>query len=289
MIHYCDNQKLQAVGLSFSPVPEHNRLVSVEGCCTELHNALHQLPTCSCPPAVCADMYTGVSSVLACLVAHADISINSLQYDRRIRQMFSKFKTRQASLSLSVKHEEIPPLHGNIPRLGIDMDIVCELVTRRIAGKQTAESSPDKTWKREGPGTDAVCVGRQYVFIPLHTHCICFLISHRHMRGFPASSVPLKSSRHVCLCQAVACFRDYIFSPEFPFSFASKEFSINSHPPFDKHTHTHTRTHTHILTFTFVLWRGLWEVIRKFSCITMNVVWDQKTACNMIKHIEIIY
>lgn len=115
--------------------------------------------------------------------------------------MFSNCKTRQASMSLLVKHGKIPLLHDYTPGLP----------SIWIPGKQTTESLPDNTWERKGPGTGAVCVGRQHLFITLHY--ICFLSSHRHKRWFPASSVPLKSFQRVCLCQPLVCFRDYIFVP----------------------------------------------------------------------------
>lgn len=67
------------------------------------------------------------------------------------------------------------------------------------------------------PGTDDAPgharTRSQPAFVPNSLRRICFLISHRHMRGFPASGVPLKSSQRVCFCQALACFRDYIFVP----------------------------------------------------------------------------
>lgn len=161
--------------------------------------------------------------------------------------------------------------------LAIDMDIVCELVTGEIAGKQTTESLPDNTWKRKGPSTDTVCVGRQYVFIPLCT-AFASLSPIGTWEDSQRAAVPLKSSQCVCLCQALACFRDYIFS--FPF--------LNSPPRWPQRNSASTswHTHTHLLVkiHTYALWRRLWEVIRTISCITMNVVWHKKTAYNMIQH-----
>lgn len=98
--------------------------------------------------------------------------------------------------------------------LGIDMDVVCLLVTEEIDSKQTAESLDDNTWERKGPCIGTVCVGRLYVFIHL---CTTFgaLSPISTWEGSQRAAIPLKSSQHVCLCQALACFRDYIFS--FPF------------------------------------------------------------------------
>ncbi len=121
--------------------------------------------------------------------------------------------------------------------LGIDMDIVCELVTGEIAGKQTTESLPDNTWKRKDPGT--VCVGRQYVFIPLCT-AFASLSPIGTWEDSRRAAVPLKSSQHVCLCQALACFRDYIFS----FLHSPPRWPQRNSVSTSWRTHTHTQTHT---------------------------------------------
>lgn len=180
--------------------------------------------------------------------------------------------------------ELISKARGNSPvtwlhsRHGIHMDIDCKLVTREIAGKQTTESLPDNTWKRKGPGTGAVCVWAD---------SMCSYFSSLHLLSYLPSAherIPVeepslwKSSQRVCLCQALACFRDYIFSysfpsPEFPSSFCPRGIQQRlPSPPPDTRTHPLVKMHTSALR-----WR-LWEVIKTISCITVNVVWHQENS-----------
>lgn len=143
-------------------------------------------------------------------------------------------------------------------------------MTEAIDGKQTAEPLHN-TWKRKGPCIGTVCVDRQYVFIPL---CTAFgaLSPISIWEGSRRAAIPLKSSQHVCLCQALACFRDYIFS--FPF--------LNSPPCSPQRnsatTHPYLLPHMHIYLFecTSALWWGFWGVIRTVSCMTMNIVQNHK-------------
>lgn len=141
--------------------------------------------------------------------------------------------------------------------LGVETTIQYALL-KRWQGKLPVNKQPNLcliTHERErGPGTlvvcVCVCVGRQYVFIPL---CSAFasLSPICTWEGSRRAAVPLKSSQRVCLCQPLACFKDYIFS--FPFlnsppCFASKESSDNSPSPPETHTHIHTsKTHIYSL------------------------------------------
>lgn len=112
----------------------------------------------------------------------------------------------------------IPPVRGYVPRTRLEL--------AGVTRTRTAEKK-DQTKPR-------LC---RRVVSSSPRRCICRLISHRHMRGFPASAVPLKSSRRVCFCQALACFGDYIFVPLL--SSASQEFTLY----LLTHTSAHARAH----------------------------------------------
>lgn len=104
--------------------------------------------------------------------------------------------------------------------------------TLQVNKQVTSDSSPD----------DRKRVSLWCVVFSAVRRCICHLNSHRRMRGFPASGVPLKSSQRVCFCQALACFGDYIFVPLLSCSpplLASKEFMLY----LLTHTSVHARTH----------------------------------------------
>ena len=195
-----------------------------------------------------ADMHTGVCGVPCMPISwrwqkHKQFAL----WPKNLTDVFQlQDKASPVELIREKREGESPPSHGYTPGTGISVDVVCELVTREIASKQTTESSPDNTWKRGGR---CVCV------------CVCVCVCADGMRSYlsalrfaslsPISTwedsrraaVPLKSSQHVCLCQALACFRDYIFS--FPF--------LNSpsrSPPRNSATtplHLLRDTHTHLL------------------------------------------
>ena len=224
-----------------------------------------------------ADMHTGVCGVPCMPISwrwqkHKQFAL----WPKNLTDVFQlQDKASPVELIREKREGESPPSHGYTPGTGISVDVVCELVTREIASKQTTESSPDNTWKRGGRCV-CVCVCRRYAFIPLCT-AVCVLISHQHMRGFPASSRPFEILPACLFMSSTRVFQGlHLFFPfpEFPFSFASKEFGNDSPPPPERHAHT----------FTLALWRGLSEVIRTISCITINVVWHGKQHCNMIKH-----
>lgn len=221
-------------------VCKHNNLVFVEGSFIGLHNALHQLPTWPCPPPVflCWHVHRYLRHACTPVSSHWQKYTQFALWPKNSTDVF-QMQDKASFIELISKAWGNSPVTRLHSWLGIEMDIACELVTREIAGKQTTESLPDNTWKRKGPGTAAVCVGRQYVFIPLRA-AFASLSPIGTWEDSRQAAVPLKSSQHVCLCQALACFRDYIFS--FPF--------LNSPPRSPQRnsaeTLLHFLAHTHI-------------------------------------------
>lgn len=135
------------------------------------------------------------------------------------------------------------------------------------------------THERERALALGLCVCGQTVRVHTSPHCICFLISNQHMRGFPASSRPFEilpaclfmSSTRVFL--GLHLFFSFLNSPP-----CSPQRNSTTSPPPPPDTHTLVKMHT-----SAALWRGLWEVIRMILCITMNLVWHHKNSKEIIQ------
>lgn len=132
-------------------------------------------------------------------------------------------KIHQAYQQSSGKFPTVTCLHS---RLGINMDIVYSL-----GNKQTNTSCLIIHEKQRGPlHWSRVC--GQTVCVHTSLRCICFLISHRHMRGFPASSRPFEILPACLFMSSTRVFlglRLFFSFPELPSLFASK--GIQQQPP----------------------------------------------------------
>lgn len=178
----------------------------------------------TCALSITVLTFTGTCSLPACMVTLTDRTIHSLRSDPRISRMQDK---ASCTGLISEAWGKFTWIHSC---LGIDIDVVCVLVTGETDSKQTSESLCDNTWKRKRAG--AAC--GQTVCVHTSPHSVWFLISHRNMRGFLESSPPFEILPACLFMSSTRVFLGLhlLFSfREFPSLFASKEFSSDSPLP----------------------------------------------------------